>query len=314
MPALTAQRSGPAVIAGLFAAGLVGPSGAHAPDGVGGSTTLSWTFEPWVMACLAVTGLWYALGAARLWRHAGAGRGLSRSQCVSFTAGWVCVALALVSPLDALGALLFSAHMVQHELLMVVAAPLLVLGRPLAVAVWALPARWRRPVGRAFSAGPWHRFWHTVTTPLSAWSLHALMLWAWHIPSWFDAALRSGVVHGLQHASFLAAALLLWWSALGPRSRHARAVALMSLFTTMVHTAALGALMTLSPLLWYEAYARTSNGLGVDPLTDQQLGGLVMWVPAGAVYLVVALAIARLLLRDASAVEDRAEVVVEPGR
>src|SRR5207253_813762 len=112
---------------------------------------LPWSFEPWVLACLAISAGLYATGVVRLWRHAGIGRGIGTLAVTAFAAGWWVLGVALVSPLDPLGGRLFSAHMVQHELLMVVAAPLLVLGRPLAAWAWALPAGWRQPVGRFFN-------------------------------------------------------------------------------------------------------------------------------------------------------------------
>ena len=87
--------------------------------------------------------------------------------------------------------------------------------------------------------------------------MHAAALWLWHLPAWFDAALARNGVHALQHASFLFSALLFWWSVLGPATRAAHGTALASVFTTMLHTGALGALLALSPVAWY-AYAATT--------------------------------------------------------
>ncbi|HET9664753.1 MAG TPA: cytochrome c oxidase assembly protein, partial [Burkholderiales bacterium] len=108
----------------------------------------AWRLEPWVVGCLALVGLLYAAGARKLWSKAGVGRGLTRWQASAFIAGWLIVVVALISPLDALGGQLFSAHMVQHELLMVVAAPLFVLARPLEIWTWSLPSSWRGDAGR----------------------------------------------------------------------------------------------------------------------------------------------------------------------
>jgi cytochrome c oxidase assembly factor CtaG len=174
--------------------------------------------------------------------------------------------------------------MLQHELLMVVAAPLYVLGRPLGVWAWALPPAWRRGIGRFFHRSAWRSPWLFVTGPIAAWSIHAVALWLWHIPSWFQAALANEGVHALQHASFLLSALLYWWSVIGVAAGRNRGAAMLSLFTTMIHTGALGALLTLSPIGWYPAYAGRTLAFGLDPLEDQQLGGLVMWIPAGLAY------------------------------
>jgi cytochrome c oxidase assembly factor CtaG len=117
-------------------------------------------------------------------------------------------------------------------------------------------------------------------------------LWGWHLPSLFDAALRSEGVHALQHTAFLGTALVFWWTVLGAGTRREQGIALVSLFTTMVHTGALGALLTLAPVAFYEPYAATAPAFGYTPLEDQQLGGLVMWVPAGFVYVLVGLVLA----------------------
>jgi cytochrome c oxidase assembly factor CtaG len=130
--------------------------------------------------------------------------------------------------------------------------------------------------------------WGVITEPLPAWSIQAIVLWAWHAPILFDAALESEAVHIAQHASFLGSALLLWWSVFGRGSRRPDGASLASLFTTMIHTGALGALLTFAPHPWYAHYG---GGFGLSALEDQQLGGLVMWVPGGVAYLAAALAI-----------------------
>jgi putative membrane protein len=251
----------------------------------------AWNFEAWLVALLALSAVGYAVGLRRLWGNAGRGRGVMTWQAWSFWGGWLTLVVALVSPLDSLGGVLFSAHMGQHELLMVVAAPLLVLGRPLATWAWALPPAQRRSFGRFFASRGWSGFWGALTDPLGAFALHAIALWAWHIPFAFDAALRNEGWHILQHFSFLGTALFFWWSVLGhdPRGRYGPGHSIAWLFATMMHTSALGALLSLAPSVWYEPYVATSAALGVDPVIDQQLGGLIMWVPAALAYVIAAL-------------------------
>ncbi|MET3918482.1 putative membrane protein [Variovorax sp. OAS795] len=278
-------------------------AGAHAPQPADAPVAaIGWSFEPWVLACLGASLLLYAAGLFRLWRKAGAGRGLGMARAASFGAGWLALVVALVSPLDALGGHLFSAHMVQHEVLMILAAPLLVIGRPLAVWTWALPMAWRAPAGRFVRLPAVAATWDVLTCAPVAWALHGLALWVWHLPPFFEAALQSPGVHTLQHASFLVTALLFWWPPLGGASRAGHGSSMLYLFTTMVHTGALGALLTFSTVPWYPAYGASTPALGFDLLEDQRLGGLIMWVPAGLAYLVVALAAAaRLLQGDAPA-------------
>ncbi len=267
----------------------------------------SWSFEPWVLFCLLVSAVLYVVGVVRLWRRAGRGHGVSLLHAFAFAGGWLALAGALVTPIDSLSSALFSAHMVQHELLMLVAAPLLVLGRPLAGWAWALPRDWLRAVGGLFHHPAWRVPWLIVTSPFVAWLLHALALWLWHLPAFFDAALDDSAVHAVQHLSFLLMALLFWWSVLGATGRREQGVALVSLFTTMVHTGALGALLTFARMPWYAHYFVTTSLFGITALEDQQLGGLIMWVPAGGVYVVAGLWMAARWMKAP------AQVHVSPG-
>ncbi|WP_321858707.1 cytochrome c oxidase assembly protein [Paraburkholderia tropica] len=267
--------------------------------------SFGWSFEPWVVALMAISAAAYIAGYLRLQRRrvrSGPGAGVGRPGrgirvrqlwLAAFAGGWATLVVALMSPFDTLSDALFSAHMVQHESMMLIAAPLFVLGRPLGVWIWALPRAARLWVGRAVRAPAVAGTWRTLTAPLVAWLLHAAALWAWHAPMLFEAALAQPAIHTLQHASFLITALLFWWTVFGDGARRQTGGhAMLSLFTTMVHTSALGALITLSPGLWYPSYVETCSALGVDPLQDQQLGGLIMWVPGAAAYLVGGLVVA----------------------
>jgi putative membrane protein len=254
---------------------------------------LAWTFEPWVVICLALSALLYGLGLARLWPRSGAGRAQLRRRACSFFAGWLVLAAVLVSPLDALGSLLFSAHMLQHEAMMIVAAPLLVLGRPFALWMWGLPPGWRKPVGAAVQGRALQLGWSLLTWPVFAWLFHAAVLWLWHAPLLFEAALHSNAIHTLQHVSFFGSALLFWWAVLGDGGfRPQRGLSMLYIFTTMAHTGALGALLTWSGIVWYPSYVGAGEAFGMDALEDQQLGGLIMWVPGGLAYLIAGLALA----------------------
>ena len=244
--------------------------------------------EPWVAALVTMAVLGYAIGLSRLWRHAGPGSGITVGQASAFAGGMLLLAFALCSPFDGFASELFLAHMVQHELLMVAVAPLLVLGRPLATWTWALSPRARVAVGRSTRQELLRRVWQAITHPLSAFMIHAVALWLWHVPSLFDAALRSEGIHALQHASFLFSALLFWWAVLRPGDIRLRdGVAVLYLFATMLHTGALGALLTVSNLPWYPQ--ATNPSWGIAAIEDQQIGGLIMWIPAGTIYIFAAL-------------------------
>ena len=257
----------------------------------------AWELDPLFTLPLATSAVGYMLGVRRLWRHAGAGRGISQPEASAFAAGWLALAIALVSPLHPLGSALFAAHMTQHELLMVVSAPLLVLGRPTVAAAWALPAAWRRPATAWTRAPVVAGAWRTLGSPAGAWWVHALLLWAWHVPRLYEAALRSDVVHAAQHACFLGSALLFWWVLLRARL-HGRGAAVAYLFGAMVVTGTLGALLTFANTLWYPWYARTTLAWGLTALEDQQLGGMIMWMPGGASYVLAALWLMAGALRE----------------
>jgi putative membrane protein len=216
-----------------------------------------------------------------------------------YWAGWTALMLALVSPLHAWGQALFSVHMTQHEVLMLVAAPLLVLGRPLVPFLWAVQLSSRRRLGSASKHAAVQHPWRRLTNPLTAWLVHAAALWIWHVPALFQATLTSDVAHTLQHVSFLGSALLFWWAIIhGRRGVMGYGAAVLYMFTTSVHSGALGALLTLTRTVWYPAYSGTTTSWGLTPLEDQQLGGLIMWVPAGVVYLVSALLLMLGWLRE----------------
>ncbi|MGH8728918.1 MAG: cytochrome c oxidase assembly protein [Burkholderiales bacterium] len=237
---------------------------------------LAWNFEPWLIVLLAFTAGLYAIGLKNVARSRAV-----RSRGLAFYCGWTALVIALVSPLDEMGDRIFSAHMLQHEILMLIAAPLIVLSKPLGVFAWAMSVSLRFPITRPFQMRAWRAFWRNLTTPLSAWILHAVVLWGWHAPALFEASLRDEALHVAQHASFFLSALLFWWALLKARSSAA-----LYLLTTMIHTGVLGALFTFAPVVLYPVYLGSSP----DPLEDQQLGGLIMWVPAGFILLFAGLA------------------------
>jgi len=263
----------------------------------------AWSFEPLVAVGLLLTGALYTIGLSRLWSRE-RGVGIRRWEAGAFAAGWLTTAIALMSPLHALGSVLFSAHMTQHELLISVSAPLIVLGRPLIPFVWGLPQSWRRKFGAWARIDGVSRSWQAVSLPAVAFSLHAIALWVWHLPGPYQSTLTSETMHSLQHLSFLGTALLFWWTIFKIRgSELGYGAAVFFLFATALQTGALGALLTFAPHLWYPAYAATTGPWGLTPLEDQQLGGLIMWIPGSIPYLIAGL---YLFARWVRAAETRA--------
>jgi putative membrane protein len=276
----------------------------------------AWSFDPLITLGLIGALLLYARGLQRLWAHAGMGRGVRHWQAWCFAGGMLTLVAAMISPLHALGGTLFSAHMTQHVLLMGLAAPLLVLGAPLTAALWALPRRARRRTAMLMNSPAVRGSWRALTLPASAWLLHAAAIWIWHVPALYTATLSSELVHYLQHAAFFGTALLFWYAL---RDRATHGLAILYLFTTAVHSSLLGALLAFSPGVFYAPYAATAPVWGMSGLEDQQLGGFIMWVPAGLVYFVAALALLaswlhrseqRARLADAVRLVPRASVVL----
>jgi putative membrane protein len=237
---------------------------------------------------LTVMAIAYALGVRRAWRHAGRGRGVRRGQMLAFVAALAVLAIALLSPLDALSDDLFAAHMVQHVLLAVVVPPILVAGAPVVAMLWLLSPDSRRGLVRGIRAWRLDRVWFVITAPALGWLLHAAAIWLWHAPAMYELALRNAAAHALEHLCFVGTGVLLWWPILHPRSqrRTAYAVGVMTLFATAMQTGVLGALITLSHTVWYPAQAAGAAAWGLTPLEDQQLAGLIMWVPGGLLYVV----------------------------
>ena len=253
-----------------------------------------WSWEPSITLPLAALLVAYTAGlfrrgniAALRWRH------------VSFYVGWLTLTLALVSPIHELGEQLFSAHMLQHEILILVSAPLISAAQPGATLLWAFAPGHRAHLGGWVHTVERSRPIAFLTRPLVAWLLEAVALWTWHIPVLYQATLTSDWIHAAQHLSFFVTAVLFWSALYGVgRSAMSYGAAIFYVFATAAHCSALGALLTFSTVLWYPAYRQTTMAWGLTPLQDQQLGGVIMWVPSGVVFVVVGLALFAKWLRE----------------
>ena len=249
---------------------------------------LTWKPDPFAATALAISASLYLIG---VWRMKGAP---PRMEIAAFVAGWLTLAIALLSPIATLSEWLFSVHMTQHELLMLVAAPLIAIGRPIVPMMFALPARVRaaaknRATGRTL---------RLASSPLFVVMLHLAVVTIWHIPVLYDLAVLDDRIHLFQHVGFAGTAALFWWGLI--RGRYGRlgyGAAVMYLFATALHNGALGALLSFSGSPWYPLYVERAGEN--DPLVDQQLGGLIMWVPAGIVTMLFALALFAAWLGEA---------------
>jgi putative membrane protein len=270
----------------FFLVGLLATSSAAlAHSGHEHSDTPGWTVDPIVTVPLAALLLLFLVGRWRLGRRSK----LPRSRTWLFLGGWLILSGALVSPLHQGGERSFTLHMIEHEMIMLLATLLLAAASAGGVLAWGLPApvrdslsgRWRHPLVA---------IWRRLTEPVTATILQALVMWAWHAPALFNRALMSQGWHIAQHASFILASYIFWRAMLDVR-RSGYLVSALCLFLTSLVEGVLGALMSLSESPWYAAYAAMGmSGIGLDPVSDQQLAGLIMWIPGGLVHGAAALA------------------------
>jgi len=248
----------------------------HHHDGLG------WTLDPVLLVPLGLALLIYIVGWSRL-----AKRASTPVRPGLFLGGWAVLALTLTSPLHEAGEQSFTMHMIEHELIMLVAALMLAASRAGGVLAWGLPGPLRRALGGSWKA-PLQTLWKRLTEPVTATAIQAVVMWAWHAPILFDRALDSFGWHIAQHSCFLLSALLFWWAMLHPR--HGYGLSAACLFVTSLIGGALGALMSFSASPWYADYAAMGmTGIGLDPIDDQRLAGLIMWIPGGLVHGLAAL-------------------------
>ena len=242
--------------------------------------------SPLALLVVVAFGTAYAFGRERWSRAAGrplVGTGIA----LLFYAGLLTVAVALASPLDTAAATSLPAHMTQHVLLLAVAGPLLAFGMPLPTLLWALPTRGRRRsvavtrhVARAHDR-------HFASWIAAALVVEAVVMWGWHVPAAYEAALRDPALHAVEHASFLLVSSVAWWSVTNGR-RSLRGAAAIAALIGSVPGMALGVAMVLAPYPWYPSY------VGADPaaaLSSQQLAGVIMWAFGGMAAVIAGVAL-----------------------
>lgn len=244
------------------------------------ATLASFTLRPWTLAALALTALVYVRG----WRALRAqmpGRFATR-QLASFLVGLAALLVAVASPLDAFASLLLTVHMVQHLLLTMVAAPLLLLGSPQMPLLRGLPAPLARAVlGPFLASAELRSAGRVLTHPVVALLAFVTTTTAWHLPFLYELALRSDAWHAVEHACFLVAALLFWWPVVVPwpsEEQWPRWAILPYLLAADVSNTALSALFSFSEVVLYLTYAAAPR-LGLSSaIADQSAAGALMWV------------------------------------
>jgi putative copper resistance protein D len=257
--------------------------GADAPIPAFPSVLLEWRFDPTAVVPLLVVAALY-LWAVRRVDATHPGNRHPRHRTWLFMGGVVAIGIALVSPIEAYEGLLFSVHMVQHMLLELVAAPLLLAGAPITLTLRVASPRVRRRLLAVLQS----RVVHVISFPVIAWVLFAAVNWGWHFSTLYDQALEDDLLHYVQHATFLGAALLFWWPAIGADPspwRLPHPMRLFYLFLAMPQNSFLGVALLQTSSVLYPHYVTNGRSWGPSPLEDQHLGGVLMWVMGDMAFL-----------------------------
>lgn len=246
-----------------------------------------WEFRPEVLLPVLVMGTLYVAGWLRVRRKlASRGKGhklASRWRLAAYLGGLASLLLALLSPIDVLGGQLLIMHMVQHKILVMAAAPLLWLGDPFPIVLWALPSSLRHAVGSLFTRDTWFRRGLTAATqPAICWLVFVFVYIGWHDPSLYDLALRVPWVHNLEHVTFFLAAMLFWWPVVNSAPHLHKPlpywVRIIYLIAFVPPNAITGVSIATATDVIYPHYATVPHIWGFTALEDQAWGGAIMWI------------------------------------
>ncbi len=265
----------------------------------------AWTLSPEIVAGTLIAGLVYSAGLRRCWL----GEQTRGWRHAAFFAGLAAVFLALQSPIDALAARLFSVHQVQHLLLRTVGPMLIALAWPSGLLIAGMPALLRKTLLRPVVASKTMRkAFSALAHPVSATAFFIGALYFWEIPRYHNLALLNEPIHYFMHASMLAAGLVFWWRVFERRSAPQGlryGVRLMMLWLVILSNIVLGAYTTLKSTVLYGAYDVTGRLFDYPPLTDEQVGGIVIWIPSSMMGLIAILIVIHMWGRHETRVETR---------
>ncbi|MHB9091961.1 MAG: cytochrome c oxidase assembly protein [Chloroflexota bacterium] len=274
----------------------------------------AWSWEPPIVVGLLAAALLYGLGWCRLAGQRRGARALPVWRVWAYSGGLLFMALAMLSPVEAFGEDLLLMHMLQHMLLLS-AAPLILLGWPILPVLWALPRGWRRPVGLLmFPRGPLWAFFNALTHPAVAITVYVLVVGVWHVPEFYNAAEGETLIHYVEHLSFLGGALLYWWPVVHPfggRRRLGFGTAIFYLAPGLVEQNAIGMVLTFADHPLYEHYAHGHGLWDISPVFDQQLAGGAMGLIGAFIHIIAISAILVLFLRVEEASSLKAEAAAD---
>ncbi|MEM7031402.1 MAG: cytochrome c oxidase assembly protein [Chloroflexota bacterium] len=265
----------------------------------------SWDWRPEVMLLLLLFAGLYSTGWLRI-RLIGQNLAKAPSHnvwhLISYLTGIGLMVIALMSPIDVLGQQLFAMHMVQHLIVMMIVPPLLMLANPYPVLLWGLPKRWRRGTIPFMTQGKPFRFYARVlASPVLGIAILIVTLCGWHLPFAYDAALRSPLIHDVEHLTFFGAAMIYWWHVVQAaphiRTSMSYGTRVAYLLFTLPFSMLIGLVIAFADSPLYPHYTMVPRLWGLSVMQDQMLGGVIMWVPGSMMYVVAAIVLVRLLLK-----------------
>jgi cytochrome c oxidase assembly factor CtaG len=276
----------------------------------------SWDWRVEVMIVLALAGTFYTIGWWRLRRRQRYGSLATGWRLISYLFGLLVIGLALMSPIALLSQQLFLMHMTQHLLLIMIGPPLLLVTNPMPFILWGLPASWRLKVGGGIGRllhrhSPVRRHLQMATSPGIVWLAWVIMVFGWHDPTLYNAALQYGWVHNIEHLSFFTAGLLFWWRVTGAGPRIHKQASLLGRIAFVIGAIPpnmlTGVVLAFASEPIYTYYLAVPRLWNLSVMADQQIGGVIMWVPGSMMYIIAALILISRLLDN----EDKKPVLPE---
>jgi cytochrome c oxidase assembly factor CtaG len=265
----------------------------------------SWDWRVDVMIVLALAGIFYSIGWWRLRTRQRRGRLATGWRLVSYLMGLLIIGLALMSPIAPLSQQLFLMHMTQHLLLIMIAPPLLLITNPMPFMLWGLPASWRLKVGEGIGRllhrhSSVRRNLRLATSPGITWLAWVIMVFGWHDPTLYNAALQYEWVHNIEHLTFFTAGLLFWWRVTGAGPRIHKQASLLGRIAFVIGAIPpnmlTGVVLAFASEPIYTYYLAVPRLWNLSVMADQQIGGVIMWVPGSMMYIIAALILVYRLL------------------